>query len=254
MCFLQNAFANNKIALFLSTGILENIKYILLKLHYAFEISGWTENNHPVLSLYAISFGGIYFHTEVCTGRVFVDLIQILYAFHLCYFHGTIPSGKILWSHPFPFKVSIDSSRVCKIHLAQFGGKIQTQNTKRVHLCNDSALPPWEALWPCLADLPSATLYVWYSPPWPSFMFPPPSLCKPGNPASSTDISLQPPNPAFCWCISRRYVTCGKLGLRGGCSTAEAQNFLPLSSGVRSLGRHTHLSCMLVSQLLHPVT
>jgi len=69
----------------------------LLKLHYAFEINPvWLNRDHPALSLYTISLGDICFHIQVCTDRVFTDLTQIPYTFHLCYFHGTIPSEKIL--------------------------------------------------------------------------------------------------------------------------------------------------------------
>lgn len=38
----------------------------------------------------------------------------------MCYFHGTIRSGKILWSHPFPFKFPLIVLDVCKSQLTQF--------------------------------------------------------------------------------------------------------------------------------------
>lgn len=107
-------------------------------------------------------------------------------------------------------------------------------------------------LWPCLADLPSATLVTF---PCPSYTFPP-ALSSSHRSTVIYPLHQKPALPlAFQWSISQRFVTQGNLGLRSSSSTAEAQNVMPLSThGLKYLtGKCVHPSCRLVPQFLYPI-
>lgn len=189
-----------------------------------------------------------------------MDSVRRLIVFPLCYIYGTIPPEKILWSYLFPFKFPLIFLNVCKKRLTQFREKYG-HNTQRAHLCNRSPASPQEVLWPCLADLPRVTLYVWYSPPWSSFTFLLPSPCRPGNSCtphavlsllSSTKILHY--HRHFADVSVRCASHMGTWGWDEAAALQKPSIWCLLAGTRRSLvGRCMHPSRRLVPQLWHPI-